>query len=273
MQALILPLVPDAPLPRRASAATRAAVPPGYGVQEQCLPFTAAAALGLLIPAPFDFGLCLPAEVPAGTRAFRPPPPADIAGDPRVFYVRDRPQSRFSGNAFEFDPLPFADEQGQQHDLRRVHPGLSFFEREDQRHLFKLHLPWLVRTPPQVDSLFGPPINRAVPVAMHTGLVETDWYAHPVNLALLRPAEGGALHLRAGEIVAQVSFVNRSERRVDLEILDQHSAAARGLQNQLLQWYLAHGRDRSAYRRMERSERSLGDKVHDSGALPPLPAE
>jgi len=41
---------------------------------------------------------------------------------------------------------------------------------------------------------------------MHIGLVETDWYAHPVDLVLKRPVEG-PLHVRAGDTVAQVQFV------------------------------------------------------------------
>jgi len=40
----IVPLVPGVPMPRAASARTRVSVPAGYGVQEQCLPFTAAGA-------------------------------------------------------------------------------------------------------------------------------------------------------------------------------------------------------------------------------------
>ncbi|CAN7432400.1 DUF6065 family protein [Variovorax sp. LjRoot84] len=267
MQVLILPLVPDAPLPRRAQAASRSPGRPGYGVQEQCLPFTAAAGLGLLVPAPFDFGLCLPAEVPPLARAFRPPPAADVAGDRRTFYVCDRPSSRFTGNAFTFDALPFDDEQGQRREIRPVHPGLSFFDREDQAHLFKLHLPWLLRTPPQVDSFFGQPINRPVPVAMHVGLVETDWYAHPVNLVLLRPTEG-SLHVRAGDTVAQVNFVARAARRVDPEILPRDGSTAHALHNELLQWHIAHGRDRSAYRRLARSEQGRLVEAQSNGAGP-----
>ena len=69
----IVPLVPNAALPRSASARTRLAVPPGYGVQEQCLPFTAASALGVVIPSPIRFGYCIPDDVPKGCRTFRSP--------------------------------------------------------------------------------------------------------------------------------------------------------------------------------------------------------
>jgi hypothetical protein len=253
MQIQLLALVPDAPLPRRATAAMRAAVPPGHGVQEQCLPFVAAAALGVLVPAPFDFGLCRPEAVPGGARAFRPPRVADDAADPRWFYVRDRPLSRFVGNAYTFDPLPYTDDEGRLHALRRAHPGLSFFDREDQRHLFKLHLPWVLRTPTAVHSLFGAPINRPAPLALYTGLVETDWYAHPVNLALLRPPRAHDVHLRAGDTVAQVSFVAHAQRRVEVEVVERGSAAAQHLGDELLRWYAAHGQDRAAYRHQLRA--------------------
>src|SRR5262244_588398 len=97
----IVPLVPKVRLPHAASARTRAAVPSGYGVREQCLPFTAASALGVLIPSPIRFGLCAPDELPRGCRAFRSP--LNVAGpdgrfaDPRVFYVFDSPECRFIG--------------------------------------------------------------------------------------------------------------------------------------------------------------------------------
>src|SRR5262245_17994759 len=95
----IVPLVPNAALPRSASARIRLAVPPGYGVQEQCLPFAAATALGVLIPSPIRFGYCSPEQVPTGGRAFRSPLDKPIAGgsydDPRVFYVFDNPECRF----------------------------------------------------------------------------------------------------------------------------------------------------------------------------------
>lgn len=251
MDIRILPLVPDAPLPRRAPAAVRAQVPAGYGVQEQCLPFTAANALGLEVPAPFSFGLCLAAEVPRGTRAFRPPAPADD-GDARVFYVHDRPSSRYSGNAYSFDALPFEDERGKRNVMRPVQPGLSFFERADQAGLFKLHLPWVLRTPPLVDSVFSAPINRSTACQVLTGLVETDWYAHPVNLVLRKPATG-ALHVQAGDTVAQVHFVHREARRAAVQVLDPRSAEAAGLHAELLRWFVDHARDRSAYRRLARS--------------------
>ncbi len=252
MDIRILPLVPDTPLPVRAPASTRPQVHSGYGVQEQCLPFTAAAALGLLVPAPFDFGLCPAAEVPAGARGFRPPAPASEDGDERVFYVRDHPPSRFAGNAFAFDALPFEDEQGRRSELRPVQPGLSFFDRADQAALFKLHLPWVLRTPAQTDSVFGPPINRRSPLEVLTGLIETDWYAHPVNLVLRRPA-AGTLHVAAGDILAQVHFVARAARRAEPQVLVHGGAAAQGLRNELLQWFVAHRQDRSAYKRLARS--------------------
>lgn len=263
MELRLLSLVPDAPLPQRAPASTRPAVPPGYGVQEQCLPFTAACALGLLVPAPFDFGLCLPAEFPAGVQGFRAPGPRDTATeDQRLLYVRDRPSSRFRANAYSFDPLPFDDERGERAELRPVQPGLSFFERADQAGLFKLHLPWLLRTPDGIDSLYGPPLNRPAPLELLSGLIESDWYAHPVNLVVRRPATG-ALHISAGQIIAQVLFVARDSRRAEAPALPADSAVAQTLRNDLLRWFVAHRQDRSAYRRLVRSKQGRLDLAKD----------
>ena len=128
----IVPLVANVRLPHLASARTRTAVPPGYGVREQCLPFTAASALGVLIPSPIRFGLCPPDELPAGSRALRSPlEPADSTGrfsDVRLFYVVDDPNCGFSGNAYELaaDPRESCRFKGRE-------PGLSFFDRKDQQ--------------------------------------------------------------------------------------------------------------------------------------------
>lgn len=253
LQVRLLPLVPDAPLPWRAPAATREAVPRGYGVQEQCLPFTAACALGLLVPAPFGFGLCEPIAVPAQARAFAPPPVAQPAGDTRVFYVVDDPASRFFGNAFDADPVPFFDATGQQAQGRPQQPGISFMDRADQAAFFKLHLPWVLRTPAAVDSLFGPPMNRPAPLEVLPGLVETDWYAHPVNLVVRRPAQG-ALHVARGQVIAQVHWVAREQRRPEVEVLARDGAPAAALRAELGEWFAAHRADRSAYRRLARSQ-------------------
>jgi hypothetical protein len=69
----IIPLIPNVKLPHVATARTRAAIPSGYGFREQCLPFTAASALGVVVPSPIRFGLCQHNELPPGCRAFRSP--------------------------------------------------------------------------------------------------------------------------------------------------------------------------------------------------------
>ncbi len=268
MDLKLLPLVPEAPLPWRAPAATRDEVPRGYGVQEQCLPFTAACALGLLVPAPFDFGLCSPAEVPAGALSFAPPDVARPSGDERVFYVRDHAASRFFGNAFDADPLPFIDDLGRHLEMRPQQPGISFMDRPDQTLFFKLHLPWVLRTPPGVDTCFGPPLNRPAPLDVLVGLVETDWYAHPVNLVVRRPASG-ALHVQRGQVVAQAHFIDRDSRRVQPQVLARDDPAAAAMKDELRQWFAAHRADRSTYRRQARSQQGrLLDTAAAGGDAP-----
>jgi hypothetical protein len=253
----LLPLVPQAVLPVPAPATTRREVPPGYGVQEQCLPFTAATALGLLVGSPITFGLCLPGDVPADAHAFRSPldrpRPDGTFGDPRVFYVKDDPRSAFVRNAFTLDPLPATAAKGSE-PFRPVQPGLSFFDREDQLDLFKLHLPYVWRTPAEVDTLFLPPINRqGFGLSVLAGLVETDWYAHPVNLVLRKPPAGQAVHVAVGDPIAQVVLVARPHRRPVLKVVASHARSARELRAQLVQWYGQHAENRSAYKRLARS--------------------
>jgi hypothetical protein len=246
----VFSLVPNAALPTPAPAATRPHVPPGYGVQEQCLPFTAAAGLGCLIPAPFDFGLCPPDELPAGAHAFRAP--LETTHDARVFYVRDNPEARFVRNAFSFDPLPFKDSSGQKLEFQPVQPGLSFFDRADQADLFKIHLPFVLRTPTEVDSLFLPAINRAGPLTILSGLVETDWYANPVNLVARRPPVGFGLHVLRGNPLAQVVFVARAQRRAEVRVGDGSLEVAQ-FRNDALGWQVQHAQDRGAYKKLARS--------------------
>jgi len=252
MNVSVHPLVPNAVLPSGAPAATRLHVPSGYGVQEQCLPFTAAAAAGLLIHAPFGFGFCRPEELPAGVRAFTSPrrdPSREIS---RVFYVRDEPASRFERNAFRLYPIPFRDAEGRLREHSAVQPGLSFFDRLDQADLFKLHLPYVLRTPGAIDSLFTAPINRPGPLPVVSGLVETEWYAHPVNLVLRCPEER-SVHVAAGDVVAQVVFVPRQARDARLRVVAFDSAEGRAQQDDLLRWYAQHAADRSAYKKLARS--------------------
>ena len=258
MDVEIFPLVPNAILPAPAPATTRAQVPQGYGVQEQCLPFTAATALGFLIRSPITFGLCLPSDVPPGGHAFRSPvarPNRDGAfDDARVFYVKDDSGCRFVKNAFTLDAIEIADNNGKRL-FTPVQPGISFFDREDQQDLFKLHLPYIWRTQTEVDTLFLPPVNRTTHnLTVLSGLVETDWYANPVNLIFRKPNAGHFIHLAAGEPIAQVIFLMRSHRRPTLKVIPPHARVARDLRAALVEWYQQQAKDRSAYKKLARSE-------------------
>jgi hypothetical protein len=134
-------------------------------------------------------------------------------------------------------------------------PGISFFDRQDQADLFKLHLPYIWRTPPEVDTLFLPLINRSGPgLPLLTGLVETDWYAHQVNLVFSRPGPGQSVHIAAGDPVAQVIFIERSQRRPTLKVLPEHARLARDLKDELAEWYRCKEADRSAYKKLARCE-------------------
>lgn len=256
MTVQLLTLVPNVELPRSAPASTRARVPAGYGVQEQCLPFTAAAALGFLIPSPITFGLSVAADVPSDCHMFRSPlerpSAAGVYKDPRVFYVADQPKCRFERNAFSYDPLDFPKSQAPAAPPH-ARPGISFFDRADQVDVFKLHLPYIWLTPPNVDTLFVNPINRAARLDVLSGLVETDWYAEPVNLVLRKPPLDEGVHIASGDIVAQVIFIHREHRKPILTTLPEHARARRELHARMRDWYRQHARDRSAYKKLVRS--------------------
>jgi Family of unknown function (DUF6065) len=257
MEVQVFPLVPKVVLPTPAPATTRSHIPTGYGVQEQCLPFTAATALGFLIGSPIAFGLCPPGDVPPDGHAFRSPldrPSLDgTFTDERVFYVKDDLHCRFIRNAFTLEPMEIADAHGKR-SFAPVQPGLSFFEREDQQDLFKLHLPYIWLTPPDVDTLFLPAINRPTQgLTVLSGLVETDWYASPVNLVVRKPPSNQFFHVAKGDLVAQVIFVARSYRRPNLQVMASHARASRELRSRFAKWYQQYSEDRSAYKKLARS--------------------
>jgi len=247
MDITIIPLVTDAVVPVNASARTRSPVPSGYGVQEQCLPFTAASALGLLVRSPLSFGYCHTDQIPRGAHGLRSP----LKGDPRqcpadelVFYVVDDPACQFVLNTFHYV-----------HTEKKappvISPGLSFFDRPDQIDLFKMHLPYICRTEPNIDTLFLSPLNRTHPFEVLSGLVETDWYTNAVNLAL-RPY-AAAFHISKGDVVAQMVLVDRSLRRPNVRVLADHSRLTRELRLLMAQWLEQHAADRSAYKQLARS--------------------
>jgi hypothetical protein len=160
--------------------------------------------------------------------------------------VVDSPASRFRGNAFEIDDIP-----GKGH-LAIREPGISFFDRDDQQDFFKLHLPYIWRTPESIDTLFGPLINRrANVVEAESGLVETDWYASPVNLVLRKPP--ASVHVQSGDPVAHAILISRHLRRPALEIAPEHSRLSRDARKGLALWEQQHANDHSAYKLLARS--------------------
>jgi hypothetical protein len=250
----IVPLVPQLSLPQPSSAHTRASVPPGHGVQEHCLPFTAASALGFLIPSPIRFGWCQAQEVPADGRAFRSPLDRPGAGgyapDSRLFYVVDNTACRFRGNAFDIEGVAGT--------RAIVEPGISFFDRDDQQDVFKLHLPYIWRTPEGIDTLFGPLINRtAHGLEAVSGLVETDWYASPVNLVLRTPSH--SVHVQIGDHVAHAILIPRDLRRPAIETVPEHARLSRDARKGLAVWDQQHASDQRAYKRLARSRHGRFD--------------
>jgi hypothetical protein len=174
---------------------------------------------------------------------------ADAAGhfaDARLFYVFDDPDCGFSGNAYEL--VADARESCR---FRGREPGISFFDRKDQRNLFKLHLPYIWRTPPGLDCLFLPPLNRsALGFGVACGLVETDWYASPVNLVLGKPP--GSVHIAAGDTLAQAILVPRDLRRSTLDVAEIPSQTYEDALTGLAGWDRQLAENRSAYKMLAR---------------------
>ena len=171
--------------------------------------------------------------------------PDEGFSDPRAFYVFDNPECRFRGNAYQFEGVPVDGSPA------IVEPGLSFFDRPDQQHLFKLHLPYIWRTPETVDMLFLPLLNRSAKgLEIQCGLVETDWYPSPVNLILAKPP--GPVHFLVGEPIAHAILISRNFRGVTLEAAAAHSRLSRETLKGLAKWDKQHAQDRNAYKMLTR---------------------
>src|SRR5262249_45702063 len=161
----------------------------------------------------------------------------------RVFYVVDNPECAFHGNAFAITGTAGRDS----HTIHE--PGISFFDRDDQQDLFKLHLPYIWRTPESVDTLFGPLINRSSHgLEAASGLVETDWYASPVNLVLRKPPT--SIHVQAGDLVAHAILIPRQFRRPSCEVVADHSRLNRDARKGFTLWEALHAEDHNAYKRL-----------------------
>jgi hypothetical protein len=163
--------------------------------------------------------------------------------------VVDAPELGFERNAF----AAMADIQSRAGPAPL--PGLSFFDRIDQQDHIKLHLPYIWRSAPGINLLFTAPLNRPRTdgLGLLSGLVETDWYASPVNLVWVLPPAPRTVHVAAGEIVAQVIAVPAALRQPRAEALEGHRREAINTMKQLRDWRDMHERDRSAYKRLSRS--------------------
>jgi len=234
--------------PHPAGARTRRRAPGGYGVREQCLPFTAASALGLAVPAPFTWGCCELGAIPDGARSFRSPVRADFH-EPRWFYVVDDQRLSLRANQFHL-PHEVTARIGE-----APVPALSFFDRPDKQRLVKVHLPYSWRTAAEYETLFVEAVNRprADGLRVLAGLVETAWYTNPVNLVVQLPPSPAPVHVEAGSQLAQAILVPRASRRPQLEVLASHGGPTREQLDGVARWRQAHAADRSAYKRLARS--------------------
>ena len=152
---------------------------------------------------------------------------------------------------FQATPTLLFDEAGP-----ALEPGISFFDREDQQDLFKLHLPYLWRTKADVDTLFTSLLNRdARGLEVQSGLVETDWYIDPVNMILRKPTN--PVHLSAGQEIAQAILIARDHRYPQYEVAAAHSRLTREALRALAEWRVQH---------REGSERLQDNRAQPTGS-------
>jgi hypothetical protein len=251
MEVHCVPLVKNVDLPRAAPATRRTIIPKGYGIQEQCLPFTAANSLGFLIGSPITFGFCSEAQIPDGAHSFLSPVVSDaveVSGiDLLKYYVKDDYECNFVKNAFY--------QLSETQEAIQALPGLSFFDRVDQQDMFKVHLPYILRTSENIDALFLPAINQGHSgFTVKAGLVETDWYANSINLVLQHLPSKPSFHVVRGDPIAQVVFINRDHRSPSLTVLPEHARETRTLLKEKNEFLKVHSKNRSIYKKIARGE-------------------
>jgi hypothetical protein len=168
--------------------------------------------------------------------------------DDRWCYVLDDDDLAFRGNQFRLSRVVRS----------RIGsapvPGLSFFDRPDQQQQLKVHLPYSWRTPAGLAVLILPPINRPRDdgLLVLAGLVETAWYASPINLVVQLPRPPTAVHVRAGEQLAHAVLVSVHAAAPRVEIVTELEQAD-GQLDAITTWRVSHARDRSAYKRLART--------------------
>ena len=176
----IFPLVSNLALPKPAPVTTRSPIPQAMVCREQCLPFTAATALGFPLSPRLPLACACRLLLPDG-HAFRSP--------------LDRPHQellktsvlRAIIDAAAMSTMPIRHQScwpSKGNESLRGEPGISFFDRMDQ--LVSNQTVYLWRMP-EMDTLFLPAINRPMPpLTVLSGLVETDWHVNPVNLVICK---------------------------------------------------------------------------------------
>jgi len=90
-----------------------------------------------------------------------------------------------------------------------------------------------------------------------SGLVETAWYANPVNLILRKATV--PVHYRQGEEVAHAVLIPRDLRAPSMEVAASHARLTRDTREALAVWYEQHAQDRSAYKVLARSRHGRVD--------------
>jgi hypothetical protein len=131
-------------------------------------------------------------------------------------------------------------------------PGLSFFDEPDLQALFKIRLPYILRTPREVDSLFTAAVNRAMPLGVVSKLVETDWYAHPISVIVRKP-QFGVLHIAAGDVLAQLLLIPRAARRARVQVIAPASDDAQAMHADRIKLLADHADSANPYNRLARS--------------------
>jgi hypothetical protein len=100
--------------------------------------------------------------------------------------------------------------------------------------------------------LFLPLLNRiGAGLDVQSGLVETEWYANPVNLILRKPQN--SVHVNAGDPVAHALLIAQEMRKPALEIVADHARLSRDTRRGYAEWCHQHAEDRSAYKILARS--------------------
>lgn len=161
-----------------------------------CMPFLDSLTAGYLLKVPVDM-IFSKAKSEDGTITTR----AEIANEYDTFLNSEK----------SFDK--------EVHSLKQV-KGSPFPDKNENKPIFKIQNPWIIKTPPGYSCLFVPPLNNNQSgFEVISGIVDTDSYKNTINFPIIFKALDKPLEIKRGIPYVQVIPFKRESWKMQIKPL------------------------------------------------------